>query len=220
LISPARFIAAAEDTGILVSVGHWLILQACEQLRAWETKDYSQPPVNITVNLSARQFADARLASDIQNALQQTGIDPSRLQLEITESIAATDPKLTITVLSHLKHMGIGVILDNFGTGATSLRGLRQFPVDALKIDRSLVQEMQSDLAVCDIVEFMVAVAHKMKLSAIAEGIETARQAERLLELGCEYGQGYYFSQPLEAKAAEQFMRQAVDSARTKTAAR
>jgi EAL domain-containing protein (putative c-di-GMP-specific phosphodiesterase class I) len=220
LISPARFIAAAEDTGILVSVGRWLILQACEQLRAWETKDYSQPPVNITVNLSARQFADARLASDIQNALQQTGIDPSRLQLEITESIAATDPKLTITVLSHLKHMGIGVILDNFGTGATSLRGLRQFPVDALKIDRSLVQEMQSDLAVCDIVEFMVAVAHKMKLSAIAEGIETARQAERLLELGCEYGQGYYFSQPLEAKAAEQFMRQAVDSARAKTAAR
>ncbi|HEY3617993.1 MAG TPA: EAL domain-containing protein [Candidatus Sulfotelmatobacter sp.] len=220
LISPARFIAAAEDTGILVSVGHWLILQACQQLRAWETKDYSQPPVNITVNLSARQFADPRLASDIQSALQQTGIDPSRLQLEITESIAATDPKLTITVLSHLKHMGIGVILDNFGTGATSLRGLRQFPVDALKIDRSLVQEMQSDLAVCDIVEFMVAVAHKMKLSAIAEGIETARQAERLLELGCEYGQGYYFSQPLEAKAAEQFMRQAVDSARTKTAAR
>ena len=220
LISPYRFIEAAEDTGILVSIGHWLILQACEQLRAWETKDYSQQPVNITVNLSARQFADARLASDIQDALQQTGIDPSRLQLEITENIASTDPKLTITVFSHLKHMGIGVILDNFGTGTTSLRGLRQFPVDALKIDRSLVQEMQSDLAAGDIVELMVALAHKMKLSAIAEGIETARQAERLLELGCEYGQGYYFSQPLEAKAAEQFMRQAVASARTKAAAK
>jgi len=176
--------------------------------------------VNITANLSARQFADARLASDIQNALQQTGIDPSRLQLEITESIASTDPKLTITVLSHLKHLGIGVILDNFGTGTTSLRGLRQFPVDELKIDRSLVQEMQSDLAACDIVELMIALAHKMKLSAIAEGIETPRQAERLLELGCEYGQGYYFSQPLEAKAAAQFMQQAVASARTKAAAK
>jgi diguanylate cyclase (GGDEF)-like protein/PAS domain S-box-containing protein len=221
LISPYRFIEAAEDTGILVSIGHWLILQACQQLRDWETKNYPQQPVvNITVNLSARQFADARLASDIQNALQQTGIDPSRLQLEITERIAATDPKLTITVFSHLKHLGIGVVLDNFGTGTTSLRGLRQFPVDALKIDRSLVQEMQSDLAACDIVELMVALAHKMKLSAIAEGIETARQAERLLELGCEYGQGYYFSQPLEAKAAEQFMRQAVASVRTKAAAK
>ena len=123
-------------------------------------------------------------------------------------------------MFSHLKHLGIGVILDNFGTGTTSLRGLRQFPVDALKIDRPLVQEMQSDLAACDIVELMVALAHKMKLSAIAEGIETARQAERLLELGCEYGQGYYFSQPLEAKAAEQFMRQAVASPRTKAAAK
>jgi len=220
LISPYRFIEAAEDTGILVSIGHWLLLQACQQLQDWQTKNYSQQLVNMTVNISARQFADARLASDIQDALQQTGIDPSRLQLEITESVAATDPKLTITVLSHLKHLGIGVILDNFGTGTTSLRGLRQFPVDALKIDRSLVQEMQSDLAACDIVELMVALAHKLKLSAIGEGIETARQAERLLELGCEYGQGYYFSQPLEAKAAEQFMRHALASPRTNAAAK
>jgi EAL domain-containing protein (putative c-di-GMP-specific phosphodiesterase class I) len=215
LISPYRFIEAAEDSGILVSIGHWLLLQACRQLREWETNNYSEQPMNITVNVSARQFADARLASDIQDALQQSGVDPSRLQLEITESIAATDPKLTITVLSHLKHLGIGVILDDFGTGTTSLRGLRQFPVDALKIDRSLVREMQSDRAACDIVELIAALAHKMNLRAIAEGIETARQAERLLELGCEYGQGYYFSQPMEAKAAQQFMRQQVAPAKT-----
>jgi EAL domain-containing protein (putative c-di-GMP-specific phosphodiesterase class I) len=196
------------------------MLQACKQLRDWETKTYSQQPVNITVNLSARQFADARLASDIQDALQQTGIDPSRLQLEITESVAATDPKLTITVLSHLKHLGIGVILDNFGTGTTSLCGLRQFPVDVLKIDRSLVQEMQSDRAACDTVELIVALAHKMKLSAIVQGIETARQAERRVELGCEYRQGHYFSQPVEAKAAEQFMRHALASPRTNNAAK
>jgi EAL domain-containing protein (putative c-di-GMP-specific phosphodiesterase class I) len=164
--------------------------------------------MNITVNISARQFADARLASDIQDALQQTGIDPARLQLEMTESVAAADPKLTVTVLSHLKHMGIAVILDDFGTGATSLRGLRQFPVAALKIARSLVQEMQTDLASGDIVELITALARKMNLKAIAEGVETARQVERLLELGCEYGQGYYFSQPMEAKAAQQFMRE------------
>jgi len=210
LISPYRFIEAAEDTGILVSIGHWLMLQACRQLREWEVSRFSDQPMNITVNVSARQFADARLANDIQGALQQTGIEPSRLQLEMTESVAAADPKLTITVLSHLKHMGIGVILDDFGTGTTSLRGLRQFPVDALKIDRSLVREMQTDRAASDIVELITVMAHKMNLKAIAAGIETARQLERLLELGCEFGQGYYFSQPMEAKAAQQFMRQQV----------
>jgi EAL domain-containing protein (putative c-di-GMP-specific phosphodiesterase class I) len=235
LISPYRFIDAAEDTGILVSIGHWLLLQACRQLRDWEAQNVSdqpmnvqpmsvQPinvqPMNITVNISARQFADARLASDIQDALQQTGIDPARLQLEMTESVAAADPKLTVTVLSHLKHMGIAVILDDFGTGATSLRGLRQFPVAALKIARSLVQEMQTDLASGDIVELITALARKMNLKAIAEGVETARQVERLLELGCEYGQGYYFSQPMEAKAAQQFMQQQIAPTRFRSAAK
>jgi diguanylate cyclase (GGDEF)-like protein/PAS domain S-box-containing protein len=218
LISPYRFIEAAEDTGILVSIGHWLLLQTCRQLRAWEADRFSEQPVNITVNISARQFADARLVSDIQDALQETGIDPSRLQLEMTESIAAADPKLTITVLSHLKHLGIGVVLDDFGTGMTSLRGLRQFPVDALKIDRSLVRDMQSDRAACDIVELIASLAHKMKLKVIAEGIETARQLERLLELGCEYGQGYYFAQPLEARAVQQFIREQIAAPRTSKA--
>lgn len=208
LISPYRFIEAAEDSGILVSIGHWLLVQACRQLREWEVSNLSAQPVNITINVSARQFADARLASDIQDALRETGVDPSRLQLEMTESVAAADPKLTITVLSHLKHMGIGVILDDFGVGSASLRGLWQFPVDALKIARSLVREMLADRVASDIVEMIVTLAHKMNLRVIAEGIETIRQCERLRELGCEFGQGYYFSQPLESKVALQFMRQ------------
>ena len=208
LISPYRFIDAAEDTGILVSIGHWLMVQACRQLREWEVNDRSGSPMNVTVNVSARQFADARLANDVQDALQQTGIDPSRLQLEMTEKIASADPKLTVTVLSHLKHFGIGTVLDDFGTGSTSLVGLTQFPVDALKIDRSLIREMQTDRSASDIVELIILLAHKMNLKVIAEGIETARQLERLIELGCEYGQGYFFSQPMEAKAALIFMRQ------------
>jgi len=219
LISPYRFIEAAEDTGILVSIGHWLMLQACRQLREWEVNNVSEQPVNITVNVSARQFADARLASDIQEALRETGVDPARLQLEMTESVAAADPKLTVTVLSHLKHMGIGVVLDDFGIGSASLRGLWQFPVDALKIDRSLVREMQSDRAASGVVELIITLAHKMNLRVIAEGIETPRQVERLRELGCELGQGYYFSQPLEAKAAQQFLRQPVAPASTSGAA-
>jgi diguanylate cyclase (GGDEF)-like protein/PAS domain S-box-containing protein len=219
VISPYRFIEAAEDTGILVSVGHWLIVQACRQLQEWEA-NYSGPPMRITVNVSARQFADARLVNDIQGALQQTGVEPSRLQLEITESIAAADPKLTVTVLTHLKHMGIGVVLDDFGTGSTSLRGLTQFPVDTLKIDRSLIMEMQTDRIASSIVELIIALAHKMDLKVIAEGIETARQLDRLIELGCEYGQGYYFSQPMEPKAAMQFMRQQIASAKATAGAR
>jgi diguanylate cyclase (GGDEF)-like protein/PAS domain S-box-containing protein len=220
LISPYRFIEAAEDTGILVSIGHWLLLQACGQLRDWEAARLSEHPINMTVNISARQFADARLVNDIQDALKETGINPARLQLEMTETVAAADPKLTITVLSHLKHLGIGVILDNFGIGATSLRGLRQFPLDALKIDSSLVREMLTDMASGDIVELITGLANKMNLKAIAEGIETARQVEKLLELGCSYGQGHYFAQAMDAKAAQQFVREQVVTVRTKAAAK
>lgn len=215
LISPYRFLEAAEDTGLLVSIGHWLILQACRQLREWEVNMASERAVNITVNVSERQFADARLVNDIQDALRDTGVDPSRLQLEMTETVAAADPKLTVTVLSHLKHMGIGVILDDFGIGASSLCGLRQFPVDALKIDRSLIREMQTDRTAGYMVEVILMLAHKMNLRVIAEGIETARQVERLSEMKCELGQGYYFSQPLEAKAALQFLRQQVAPVRS-----
>lgn len=217
LISPDRFMEAAEDSGILASIGHWQVLQACRQLREWEVSGLSARPLNITMNVSARQFADARLASDVQEALRDTSIDPARLQLEITESIAAADPKLTVTVLAHLKHMGIGVILDDFGIGSASLRVLRQFPVDALKIDRSLIREMQTDRSASDMIEMIITLAHKMSMTVIAEGIETVRQFERLRELRCEFGQGYYFSQPLESKAVGQFMLQQVSGA-TKSA--
>jgi EAL domain-containing protein (putative c-di-GMP-specific phosphodiesterase class I) len=213
VISPYRFLEAAEDTGILVSIGHWLMVEVCRQLLEWQAGKGSRNTVNITVNVSARQFSDAHLANDIQEALRETAADPSRLKLEITESIASADPKLTITVLAHLKHLGIGVILDDFGIGSASLRGLQQFPVDALKIDRSLVNDMQADRSCSDLVEMIMTIAHKMGLRVIAEGIETARQFERLLELGCDFGQGYYFSQPLDAKAALQFMNTQVAGA-------
>ena len=217
LISPYRFIEAAEDTGILVSIGQWLVVQACRQLREWQAGGQGAQRIRMAVNISARQLADARLPRDLQDALQGTGIDPSLLELETTESAAAADPRLTVSVFSHLKHLGIGVILDDFGTGAASLRGLTQFPLDAVKIDRSLVSEMQSDRSSSTVVELIMAMAQKMNLKVIAEGIETARQLERLVELKCQFGQGYYFSQPLEAKAALAFMRQQVAAAKAGT---
>lgn len=218
LISPFKFIDAAEDTGLLFSAGHWLILEACKQLRAWERENPAIGPVTISVNLSARQFVDARFVTDLQAAIRETGVEPSRLQLEMTESVAATDPKLTVTVLSYLKHLGIGVILDDFGTGHSSLSGLRQFPVEALKIDRSLVSGMLADRATCDTVELIILLAHQLKLKVIAEGIETAKHWEHLRQSGCDLGQGYFFSRPVEAKAAEQLLLQPSPLAHAKIA--
>jgi diguanylate cyclase (GGDEF)-like protein/PAS domain S-box-containing protein len=218
LISPYRFIETAEDTGLLISIGHWLMLQACRQLCEWEVSSVSAQPLSMTVNVSERQFTHALLLSDIQDALRDTGVNPSRLQLEITENVAASDPKLTDAILAQLKHMGVGITMDDFGIGSSSLSGLRRFPVDALKIDRTLIAEMQTDRTASDMVEVIITLARKMNLHVIAEGIETTRQMERLIELGCEFGQGYFFSQPLEAKAALQYLRQQVAAPRATSA--
>jgi diguanylate cyclase (GGDEF)-like protein/PAS domain S-box-containing protein len=208
LISPYQFMAAAEDTGLLVSAGQWLILEACKQLSAWTAGITTMQSISMSVNVSARQLADAHFLTDVETALRQTGIDPSRLHLEMTESVASADPKLTATVLSHLKHLRVGVILDDFGTGNSSLSGLRQLPLDALKIDRSLIGGMLTDRATCDTVELIILLAHKLKLKVIAEGIESPRQLDHLHQMGCDLGQGYSFSQPVEAKAAEDLLRQ------------
>ena len=202
LISPYHFIEAAEDSGLLYATGHWLILEACKQLQNWTNEHPALPAVTISVNLSAKQFADARFVPEVQAAIRQTGVDPCRLQLEITETVASTDPKLTVTVLSYLKHLGVGVILDDFGTGNSSLNGLRLFPVEALKIDRSLISAMLADRGTSDMVELIVLLGHKLKLKVIAEGIESARHWDRLCELGCDLGQGYFFSQPVDPEAA------------------
>lgn len=206
LVSPYKFIEAAEDTGLLISIGHWLLKEACRQWSAWQVKGPSMEPVSMMVNLSAKQFADARLVAQIQGAVRETGIDPSRLQLEITEDVAAADHKLTVTLLAQLKHVGFGVILDDFGTGHSSLKELREFPVDALKIDRSLVGEMLADRSASDVVELIITLAHKRGLRVIAEGIESAKHVDRLGDLGCELGQGSYFSQPVAAEAAEELL--------------
>jgi diguanylate cyclase (GGDEF)-like protein/PAS domain S-box-containing protein len=207
LISPYQFIDAGEDTGLLFSAGHWLILEACRQLQTWKVNDAELGSMTISVNLSAKQFADARFITDLPAALREMGVEPSRLQLEITENIAAADPKHTVNVLSQLKHLGIGVILDDFGTGISSLSGLRRFPIESLKIDRALINSMLTDRAAVDTVELIIMLGHKLKLKVIAEGIETAAQFKYVQELGCDLGQGYFFSKPVEATAVEEVLR-------------
>jgi diguanylate cyclase (GGDEF)-like protein/PAS domain S-box-containing protein len=218
LISPYKFIEAAENRGLLVSTGNWVILEACRQLRAWDIEIPTRHAVSLSVNVSAKQLADAGFVASVDATLRSVGVDPSRLRLEITESVAAADAKLTSTVLSNLKHLGVGVILDDFGTGNSSLSGLRKFPVEALKVDRSLVGGMLLDRGTCETVELIILLAHKLKLMVIAEGIESAKQLDHLHDLGCELGQGYLFSQPVDGKAAEELLRQRTPAPHAKVA--
>ena len=208
LISPLKFLEVAEDTGLLVSIGRWLISEACRQLRAWQRKDPALGPLSVSVNLSSRQLADAGLVNDLRLILEETGLDAAALQLELSESVAMTDAHLSAGVFAQLRQLGVGITLDGFGVGQTCLTDLRQFPVDALKIDRSLVGEMLTSRGASDIVDLIVTLAHKLNLRAIAEGIETATQLGRLREFGCDFGQGYLFSQPLNADSVQAFLKQ------------
>jgi EAL domain-containing protein (putative c-di-GMP-specific phosphodiesterase class I) len=209
LISPGKFMAAAEDTGLLVTIGHWVIREACKQLQQWTINLPTMERVSISVNISARQLADANFVRDLQSTLRETGIEPSLLHLEMTESVAASDPKLTEIALSHLKKLQVGVILDDFGTGNSSLNNLRKLTtLKALKIDRALINAMLVDRAAFETVELIILLAHKLKLKVIAEGIESAKELDRLHELGCDLGQGFLFSQPVEANAVEKLLRE------------
>lgn len=201
LISPLKFIDAAEDTGLLLAIGRWLIVEACRQLRTWEI-EYPGATVGISVNLSAKQFADARLIPELQSILRDTGVAPAHLHLEITESVASTEYKLSAEVFSGLKHLGIGIVLDDFGTGNSSLSELRKFPVDTLKIDRSLIGEMLANRATYDTVDLILVLAQKLKVKVVATGVEKPKQLEALREMGCNLGQGYLFSQPVDPASA------------------
>jgi diguanylate cyclase (GGDEF)-like protein/PAS domain S-box-containing protein len=208
LISPHKFIEAAEDRGLLASIGQWVIVQACQQLRAWDNEIPNMAALGMSVNVSAKQLADANFVAGLEATLRETGVGPSRLRLEMTESVVAADAKLTTAVLSHLRQLRVGVILDDFGTGNSSFRGLRQFPVEALKIDRSLIGGMLVDRGMCETVELITLLAHKLKLKVIAKGVESNKQLDHLRALGCELGQGHFFSQPVEAKGAELLLRE------------
>jgi diguanylate cyclase (GGDEF)-like protein/PAS domain S-box-containing protein len=219
LISPFKFIIAAEDTGLLVSVGQWVIQEACKQLHTWDTEIPTLEKVSMNVNVSAKQLASVGFVARLEATFRENRVDSSRLRLEMTEAVAAADPKLTATVLSHLKQLRVGVVLDDFGTGNSSLGGLRQFPIEALKIDRSLVSGMMADRGTCETVELIILLAHKLKLKVLAEGIESSKLFDHLHALGCELGQGHFFSPPVEAKAAEQLLRQRSPVSQAKVAA-
>ena len=208
LISPGDFLEIAEKMGIITPVGKWVVREACRRLYTWQSKYPSLGSLQMTVNLSAKQFADPHLNREIEEAVQETGITADALQLEVGEGIAMTDPKLTLAVFGQLKRLGVGVGIGDFGAGHSSLTCLRRWPIDELKLDRSLVSCMTSDRSSSDVIQLTVLVARSLKLRLVAAGIERALELKHLEGLGCEFGQGYLLSHPLEGERAEQLLRQ------------
>lgn len=202
LVPPDQFIPLAEETGLIVDLGAWVLEEACRQAQDWRAWLPGRPPLTISVNVSAGQFQPA-LVDLVAGVVAGSGMAPSCLCLEVTESIVMADVESTIAILRQLKSLGVLVSIDDFGTGYSSLAYLRRFPIDELKIDRSFVDGLGREAEDTAIVAAVVAMAHAMELSVVAEGVETPEQLERLRILGCEEAQGYYFSRPVPAGDVE-----------------
>jgi diguanylate cyclase (GGDEF)-like protein/PAS domain S-box-containing protein len=199
VILPKEFLPVAEESGLIVSIGQWVLETACQQMRIWQSRFSEDPALLISINLSARQLLQSELVQQCRVILGETKLLQSSLNLEFTESVIMPDPESTIRLMYQLKSLGIKIALDDFGTGYSSLGSLNRFPIDSLKIDGSFVSRMMKD---DEVVRTLVTVGRNLGLRVIAEGVETAEQAEKLRELGCELAQGYYFSIPVSAQEA------------------
>ena len=195
LVPPLSFIPLAEDTGLIVPIGRWVLETACRQARAW-LDERPDSPLVMSVNLSPRQFAQPTLVAEVSDILEMTGLPADHLELEITESILLDEGESSAAALRALRELGVGLVLDDFGTGYSSLSYLRRLPLDTIKIDRSFIDGLDSDDANLPIVQAVIALAHGLGIEVVAEGIETAGQLARLRELVCDRGQGFYYARP------------------------
>jgi diguanylate cyclase (GGDEF)-like protein/PAS domain S-box-containing protein len=198
-ISPSEFISIAEETGLIIPIGQWVLEEACRQIHLWQGQFPQYPPLQISVNLSVKQFTNTDLIAHIKGALEETGVDPHSLKLEITESMVMENVEAAIEMLQQLRSLGIELSIDDFGTGYSSLSYLHRFPISTLKIDRSFVSRMAANNENAEIVRTIMMLARSLKMDVVAEGVENAEQLSQLKALDCEYGQGYYFSKPLSA---------------------
>jgi diguanylate cyclase (GGDEF)-like protein len=204
-ISPARFIPIAEENGLIHQIGEWTLYSACRQLLAWQ--DQGIPLQRVALNLSARQAAQPGLDALISRCLKETGIDPSYLELELTESVSMDDPEHIIPLMQRLRKLGINLAIDDFGTGYSNLSYLQLFPVSKLKLDGSFVRGITSDAGSMAIIDAVIALAHRLGLKVVAEMAETEAQVIQLAAHGCDQVQGYYFSRPLPAAELEPLLR-------------
>jgi predicted signal transduction protein with EAL and GGDEF domain len=199
LVMPGGFISAAEDTGLILRIGNWILQQACRQSCAWNLQFPCTPPFTMAVNISAKQFAQADLVSQVGQILSETGLAPETLRLELTESVTMRDEERTTRILSELRELGVRLCIDDFGTGYSSLSYLRRFALDILKIDRSFVTDMLNNSESQEIVKTILSLGSNLRMKVVAEGVETREQMTLLKSLGCEFAQGYLFSRPLDS---------------------
>jgi diguanylate cyclase (GGDEF)-like protein/PAS domain S-box-containing protein len=201
LASAAQFIPIAEESGLIIPIGEWVLRTACEQNRTWQLAGYA--PLPIAVNVSAVQFREKNFLEMVSRTLDKTGLDPRYLELELTESVTMQDIEYTITLLESLKKMGVGLAIDDFGTGYSSLSYLKRFPIDTLKVDRSFVKDIATEPDDAAITSAIISMAKILKQKVVAEGVETLQQFEFLRKEGCDMIQGYFFSEPLSAEDFE-----------------
>jgi diguanylate cyclase (GGDEF)-like protein/PAS domain S-box-containing protein len=203
IVYPEDFITIAEETGLIVPLGLWVLREACQSMKTWQTSFPAHNNLAVSVNLSAKQFLQPDLIDNVAEILDDTKLDPKTLRIEITESAVMHNAEAAITKLKALKDMHIQIHIDDFGTGYSSLSYLHRFPTDTVKIDRSFVSTMQPDDENCEIVKTIVNLARNLGMNVTAEGLETAAQLAQLRQLQCQYGQGYFFSRAVDGKAAQ-----------------
>jgi EAL domain-containing protein (putative c-di-GMP-specific phosphodiesterase class I) len=200
LIPPAQFIPIAEETGLIVPLGQWVLKEACQQAKYWQEQCPTEMPLTVSVNLSPRQFAHPNLVEDARQALAESSLDPRYLKLEITESTIMKDVEAAVVTLQKLKALGVPLSIDDFGTGYSSLSYLKQFPVDKLKIDRSFIDGLGLNRSDTAIVRMVIDLGNNLNLGVTAEGVETEQHVDLLRTMGCAHGQGYYFSRPVPSE--------------------
>jgi Amt family ammonium transporter len=201
-ILPATFIPIAEETGLIVPIGHQILALACAQLSLWQRSSPREPPLTLSINVSTRQLHHPGLIDDVSAILRETGLDAATVRLEITESMLMQEGGLVRGTLQQLRELGLRFALDDFGTGYSSLAYLRRFPIDALKIDQSFVAGLGREREDEEIVRAIILLARSLGMSVVAEGVETPDQLTRLRALECEDAQGFFFSRPVDVEAA------------------
>jgi diguanylate cyclase (GGDEF)-like protein/PAS domain S-box-containing protein len=206
LIAPSEFIPIAEKTGLMVPIGEYVVREACRQARVWQLARAGQPPISVNVNLSGVQLQHPGLVAAVSLALEHSGLPPELLMLEITESVMARETPATARRLRQLKGLGVGLAIDDFGTGYSSLSYLRRFPIEVVKIDKSFVDGIADDEAAQALARGIVQLAHSLKTTTVAEGVETEAQLERLIRMGCDRAQGFHFARPMDARVATEFV--------------
>jgi EAL domain-containing protein (putative c-di-GMP-specific phosphodiesterase class I) len=209
LVSPAEFIPIADETGLIIPMNQALLRVACQQLRDWQDRFGYDPPLTMSINLAPKQLGIPELATEISTVLRDISVAPENISFEIMETVAMEDAERALMVLSELKALGVRLSIDDFGTGYSSLSRLPRFPIDALKIDRSFISDMQSDGESREIVRLIIMLAHSMGLKVVAEGTETLIQIEELKLLDCEMAQGYFYSPPVSAQSASDLLMSA-----------